>query len=338
VTDELGNYTESKTDLYGRLAWAREVASDIPANDYSRATYVYDELDRLVKIEHNGKAGIGKQERIFGYDGYGRLVSETTPEAGTMSYSYKANDLLDTSTNANGKATTYNYNKRNLVTTIGYSDATPGVGYQYDAYGARTQMNDGEGQTSYVYNSLRQLQSETRTFTGLAGNNYVLSYSYNQGDQVKSVNYQITGGYGGGAPFTQNGGGTANCDTCQLSGTITNAQGQPLAGVTVGLSSSQGGTTATTNSSGQYSFSVAVPGNYTLTPTLAGYVFDPSSRTYNNLGGSVTNANFTALPPVQTMFDKKVNYGYNNVGALSGVGTNLIGTDPNNTSNVISNL
>jgi hypothetical protein len=41
-------------------------------------------------------------------------------------------------------------------------------------------------------------------------------------------------------------------------------------------------------------------------------VFDPSSRTYNNLGGSVTNANFTALPPVQTVFDKKVNYGYNN--------------------------
>jgi RHS repeat-associated protein len=37
-------------------------------------------------------------------------------------------------------------------------------------------------------------------------------------------------------------------------------------------------------------------------------------------------------------FNKNVNYAYNNVGALSGVGTNLIGTDPNATTNVLNTV
>ncbi len=37
-------------------------------------------------------------------------------------------------------------------------------------------MTDGEGTMSYTCNSYRQLQSETRTFTGLASNNYTYNY------------------------------------------------------------------------------------------------------------------------------------------------------------------
>jgi RHS repeat-associated protein len=53
---------------------------------------------------------------------------------------------------------------------------------------------------SYSYNSYRQLQSETRTFTALPGKSYILSYAYNLADQLKSVNYNITGG----ASFNKN--------------------------------------------------------------------------------------------------------------------------------------
>ncbi|MDX2041388.1 MAG: carboxypeptidase-like regulatory domain-containing protein [Acidobacteriota bacterium] len=63
-----------------------------------------------------------------------------------------------------------------------------------------------------------------------------------------------------------------------IGGTVTNGSGQPVSGVTVNLSGGQSGT-MTTNSSGQYSF-VGLPNglDYTVTPSLSGYVFDPSSR------------------------------------------------------------
>ena len=186
-------------------------------------------------------------------------------------------------------------------------------------------------------NGFRQLQSEARTFTGLTGTSYSLSYSYNQGDQVKSVNYHGTTGYAPGAPLTYGHFGFTGAPPYTLSGVVTNAQGQAVAGATVTLSGAASGTT-TTNGGGQFSFGNLQGGTYTLTPTLAGYVFNPSSITYNDLQKSWTNANFTALPPLQTTFDKNVNYTYNTVGALSGVGTNLIGTDPNNTTNVINGL
>jgi hypothetical protein len=35
-------------------------------------------------------------------------------------------------------------------------------------------------------------------------------------------------------------------------------------------------------------------------------------------------------------FYKTINYNYNTVGALAGVGTNLLGSDPNNTTNVLN--
>jgi len=86
----------------------------------------------------------------------------------------------------------YTYNTRNLPANVSYSDGTPTVVYSYDAYGARSSVTDGEGQTSYTYNSYRQLQSEQRTFTGLANRFHTLNYAYNLADQVRQVNYQVT--------------------------------------------------------------------------------------------------------------------------------------------------
>ncbi|HUP04273.1 MAG TPA: S8 family serine peptidase, partial [Bryobacteraceae bacterium] len=78
--------------------------------------------------------------------------------------------------------------------------------------------------------------------------------------------------------------------TATISGTVT-ANGAPLTGVTMTLSGAQTGS-ATTNSSG-YSFTEALGGPYTVTPSLAGYVFTPASQTVASL---VTGAalNFSA--------------------------------------------
>jgi len=190
-TDERGVQNITKKDTFGRMTEAIHPNPNSIA--IAHAFYRYDELDRLVQIDYGedyyGGAQYKWQTRTFVYDGYGRLASETTPEAGTVSYTYTAADQVATVTNQRGKVVTYSYNTRKMVTAVSYNDSTPGASYQYDEYGARTQMSDGQGMTTYVYNSFRELQSETRTFAGLAGKQYTLSYTYNQAGQMTRVNY-----------------------------------------------------------------------------------------------------------------------------------------------------
>jgi len=230
VTDERGQKTETVADFLGRLSESREYLSNSTVI-YAKANYSYDELDRKTAITVSSAGAPGQaQTRSFVYDGYGRVQSQTTPEGGTVSYTYSDNDQVQSVTDARGMVATYSYNTRRLVTGVSYNDggATPGVSYSYDEWGARSQMVDGQGSTSYSYNGMRQVQSETRTLTGLPGESYTLGYSYNLAGQVKQVSY-----------------------------TATN-------------------------------------------------------------------------------FSKNINYAYTSAGALSGVGSNLIGTDPNATTNVVS--
>jgi hypothetical protein len=76
-----------------------------------------------------------------------------------------------------------------------------------------------------------------------------------------------------------------------IGGQITN-NGVALPGVTVTLSGSQSGL-RTTDANGNYSFELAAGGNYTLTPSLLGFMFGPINLTFNNLSASQA-ANFTA--------------------------------------------
>ena len=87
-----------------------------------------------------------------------------------------------------------------------------------------------------------------------------------------------------------------------ISGQVT-LSGNGLSGVALTLSGSESGS-ATTNSSGDYSFAVPAGGNYTVTPSLAGYTFTPPSQSFNSLSGSET-ANFTAQtasPTLSTLY------------------------------------
>jgi hypothetical protein len=77
-----------------------------------------------------------------------------------------------------------------------------------------------------------------------------------------------------------------------ISGTVTSG-GFALPGVTVNLTGAAT-STATTDSSGNYSFSGLANGAYTITPGKTGYTFSPPSRSVNVNGADVTGQNFTA--------------------------------------------
>jgi RHS repeat-associated protein len=113
------------------------------------------------------------------------MANSHRPEVyATTSYSFNQID-------ARGVITTFAYNNRDLVTNITYGvpagvAATPNVSFGYDAAGNRTSMTDGLGSVSYVYNTLSQMTSETRTFTGVTGI-FILSYGYNLAGELTSL-------------------------------------------------------------------------------------------------------------------------------------------------------
>ncbi len=182
VRDERGRRQKFTMDVLGRLKQVNELNWD--QSVYATTTYSYNVRDQLTQINQTG------QIRSFTYDGHGRLLTRTTPEQGVTTYSYFANDTIQTITDARGATTNFSYNSRNLVTGISFGvpagvAATPNVSFGYDAAGNRTSMTDGLGSVSYVYDRLSRLTSETRTFTGVGS--YMLSYAYNFAGELTSI-------------------------------------------------------------------------------------------------------------------------------------------------------
>jgi protocatechuate 3,4-dioxygenase beta subunit len=70
--------------------------------------------------------------------------------------------------------------------------------------------------------------------------------------------------------------GEAVIYTYEISGQVLDDSANPLAGVLV---TTDAGLTTTTDAGGNYAFAGLLEGSYTFTPTLAGYVFSPASRT-----------------------------------------------------------
>ncbi len=85
---------------------------------------------------------------------------------------------------------------------------------------------------------------------------------------------------------------TPSAITYSISGTVRTATGTAISGVTMTLSGASSGTT-TTDASGNYIFTGLVNGTYTVTPSLSGYTFSPTSITITINNGNITGRNFT---------------------------------------------
>jgi hypothetical protein len=136
----------------------------------------------------------------------------------------------------------------------------------------------------------------TYSFTGLAVGNYTVTpvkagYTFNPLSSGGHLTANQTG-----VDFTA----TANAGlTYSISGAVS---GAVLAGVTITLTGDATGETIT-NASGNYSFpGVLLNGNYTVTPSLAGYTFSPTGTGVIISGADATRINFTATANVATTY------------------------------------
>jgi RHS repeat-associated protein len=181
--DEHGRQRRTTKDTLGRLAKVEEL--NWGGSVYATTDYSYNARDQITQSSQAG------QLRSFGYDGHGRLQTRTTPEQGTMNYSYNRDDTVNVVTDARGATTNFSYNARHLVTGITYGvpagvAATNQVGFSYDAAGNRTNMTTWYvGTVNYQYDQLSRMTSETRMFDYVGS--FTLNYQYNLAGELTSV-------------------------------------------------------------------------------------------------------------------------------------------------------
>jgi YD repeat-containing protein len=198
------------SDVLGRN-WKTEMLNWQDGSPYSTTVNTYNVRDQLTQVkQYAGTEGSGTfQNTTMTYDGYGRLRTKHLPEQQVDSnniastdyttWDYNADGTVQKVTDARGAVSNFTYNGRHLVTGISYTllSGVPTTGpsavvprgsesFVYDNAGHRTSMTDNSGGTTYQYNQLSQLVSETRTFTGLAGS-YTLGYDYNLHGQLKCL-------------------------------------------------------------------------------------------------------------------------------------------------------
>lgn len=185
------------SDVLGR-AWKTEVLN-WDGSVYTATTNAFNARDQVTQVRQWAGAengGGAYQDTTMSYDGHGRLQSKHAPEqnAGTATvYSYNPDDTIQSVSDARGASATYEFNNgRHLVNHISYEPGggapdTPDVWFGYDAAGNRTSMTDGTGSVTYQLDQLSRVTSETRTFSGLPGQSFTLSYGYNLAGQVTSL-------------------------------------------------------------------------------------------------------------------------------------------------------
>jgi RHS repeat-associated protein len=151
-------------------------------------TTLPDETTRTTTYDGDGnqltQTNGNSQTTTYTYTPLDQLETKTDPLSRETSYTYDLDGNVATVTDPDSRTTTYGYNNEDQRTSVSYSDGvTPSVSYGYNPDGLVTSMTDGTGTTSYTYDGLDRLTSETN------GDTQEVGYGYNADDQVTAITY-----------------------------------------------------------------------------------------------------------------------------------------------------
>lgn len=137
--------------------------------------------------------------------------------------------------------------------------------------------------------------SQTYTITSLSG--YTVSSVLVDGSSVGAVSSytfsNVTADHTISATFIAS-------PAYSISGAVSTSGGAAISGVTMILTGTVSATT-TTSGNGSYTFAGLSSGSYTITPSLSGYAFSPSSKAATISNGNLTNRNFTGTATSYTI-------------------------------------
>ncbi len=201
--NEAKQWTEQRFDSRGRLT-ATLVYSAAPSTSppsggsgglYTTTRYDYDQRDNLNRITlYDGNNvqlapaitmttnSLGQQRAMFDpdmghwsydYDNNGNLISQIDGRNETIDFSYDALNRLITKTDNDELNISYNYDEGNF------------------GKGQRTAMLDKSGQTTWMYDPLGRVLSETKTYTNVNSGmpRFTTDYSYNALNRIQNMTY-----------------------------------------------------------------------------------------------------------------------------------------------------
>ncbi|HYA42800.1 MAG TPA: cysteine peptidase family C39 domain-containing protein, partial [Syntrophobacteraceae bacterium] len=147
ATDRAGRVTQYEHDAMKRLTKVIYPTGD-------SISYSYDQNGNLAGIvDTNGNS------TSFSYDLNNRMIKKTYADGTSTGFSYDQAGLLTSRTNARGIVTVYGYDENYNLTTLSYSDATPGATFAYDDYNRPVQRNDAAGTYLFSYDKDSRLLS-----------------------------------------------------------------------------------------------------------------------------------------------------------------------------------
>lgn len=224
MTDEVGNQLTSTVDGLGRLISVREAPNSAGYNFES--DYQYDPLNNLTCVVQKGTYAGGVttcgaapstwRPRAFTYDSLSRILDTSTPEAGTVNYTYDADgNLISRVAPKPGQSgsltvtTNYTYDSLNRLTAKSYVNiGTPTALYAYDGValancnvvvpvianptnliGQRTAMCYGSTSSSFSYDTVGRVSFEARSINAASTATYTIGYTYTQSGAVSSISY-----------------------------------------------------------------------------------------------------------------------------------------------------
>ncbi|MEP4209295.1 hypothetical protein, partial [Marinobacter alexandrii] len=170
----------------------------------------YDALNRLIKVtdanldevdvalDQNDEVSSVSDKRslstVYIRNGFGEVIRRTSPDTGVTDYEYDSAGNLTQRTDARSVVASFSYDDLNRVTAKSYP-GSPGedVSYSYDdvtggnaGIGRLTQITDGSGSTSLVYDAQGNVIQETRL---IGAQSYVTQYSYTAANRLASITY-----------------------------------------------------------------------------------------------------------------------------------------------------
>jgi RHS repeat-associated protein len=118
----------------------------------------------------NFASSAGAAVTTWNYDGYrGWLANKVYADGHGPSYTYTAAGRLQSRLWARGILTSYTYDPAGSLATVGYSDATPGLGYAFDRLGRQIAVTNGATVCNRTYNDVSEPLTEAYTGGPLDG-------------------------------------------------------------------------------------------------------------------------------------------------------------------------
>ncbi len=134
--------------------------------------YTYDYAGRMKTMTTwtNFSTSGGAAVTTWNYDGYrGFLTNKVYADSHGPGYGYTAAGRLNARVWARGITTSYGYDSAGGLSTVGYSDGTPGTTNGYDRLGRQVAVTNGATVCNWTYNNVSELLSETYTGGPLNG-------------------------------------------------------------------------------------------------------------------------------------------------------------------------